>query len=334
VRVVLFHPVRLPPRNYGGIERVVLWLAEALRDLGHEVHLAALEGSRLPEGVRLIPIPVSDRSARSLYGRVPSGVDILHLHSPVDPALAEELQEKLGVPNLTTIHGNGKPGERFSKNTVFLSRDHADRHGSSRFVHNGVNPVEFKIARKKRKGAPIFLSKTGWKVKNLAGAIRIADQAKMRLTITGGYRPFHLLLKTAFSPHEWVGPVSGGLKATLLAQASSLLFPVKWPEPFGLVMVESMLSGTPVVAHGIGSVPEVVGDWGGYVLPRLPDLDQLTESASTPEQVMQEWVEALRSVEGMSPEGLRSAAIERFSHHKMAEAYLALYREISKGGGW
>ncbi|MBC7387274.1 MAG: glycosyltransferase [Cryobacterium sp.] len=312
MKVVLFHPVHLPPRDYGGVERVVLWLAEALRDLGHEVHLAALEGSVPPIGVELLTIKATQKSAADLPAILPDGVEVIHFHAPPE----KEFYELCSVPSLVTIHGNGKPGEVFPRNSVFLSEDHALRHGHRTFIYNGANPAEFHVAEKKS-GHPLFLSKTSWKVKNLSGAIRIARCAGMPLTIAGGYRPFNLFIRDLFSKNAWVGSVAGRRKADCLAQASSLLFPVQWPEPFGLVMIEAMLSGAPVVASRIGSTPEVVGDFGGV----------LVEPTAQP----QEWAAALRSVEKFDPIKLRERAIQKFSHHAMAASYLSLYKKVIQG---
>ncbi len=313
MKIVLFHPVHLPPADYGGVERVVLWLAEGLRDLGHSVWIAAREGSRLPAGVNLISIPKEEHSAESLLARLPPGTDIVHFQAPPE----EGFLRRAAVPSVTTIHGNGKPGEVFPKNTVFLSRDHASRHGRSAYVHNGVNPGEFHLSAAKRKNSPLFLSKTSWRVKNLAGALRIADHAKQRLTVAGGHRPIGLHLRTFFSKHTWAGPVAGEKKSRLLADASALLFPVIWPEPFGLVMVEALLSGTPVVGSRLGSIPEVLGDFGGAVLdPTAP---------------LEAWAEALREVQKLEPERLRETAIKRYSNLRMAADYVRIYGRVQQG---
>jgi glycosyltransferase involved in cell wall biosynthesis len=323
LKILIFHPVPLPPKNYGGVERVVLWLAEGLRDEGHHVTVAALEGSTLPRGVTLLPIQPGARSAEDLARMIPTGTDVVHFQAP--PEAGYFING--APPAVTTIHGNGKPGEIFPKNTVFLSRDHASRHGRSTFVYNGINPEEFALAGDlgtgKKKGAPLFLSKTTLRTKNLAGAMRIASHAKMPLTIAGGNRPIGLRLKSLFAGNPWLGPVSGEVKARLLAEASALLFPVVWDEPFGLVMVEAMLSGTPVVGTRKGSVPEVVGETGGITLDLPKD--------ESDQDGLERWAEALRASEKMAPEALRDQAIRRFSHHQMAQSYLDVYKRVIQG---
>lgn len=316
MKILLFHPVHLPPADYGGVERVVLWLAQGLRDLGHSVWIAALEGSKLPPGIELIPISPMEKSAEHLLGRLPEGVDIVHFQAPPEAAFLE----RSDVASVTTIHGNGKLGEVFPQNTVFLSRDHASRHQRKTYVYNGVDPSEFRLSPKKKRSAPLFLSKTSWKVKNLRGAVRIAEHAGVGLTIAGGYRPLDLWARSLFSAHEWVGPVSGEFKARLLSEASALLFPVTWSEPFGLVMIEALLSGTPVVGSRMGSVPEILSDFGGIALEPI-----------SRESSLDSWAQALRDVEKLDPALLRETAIQRFSHLRMAEAYLQVYKRVQNG---
>lgn len=323
MKILLFHPVSLPPKNYGGVERVVTWLAEGLRDFGHHVTVAALEGSRLPRGVALLPVAAGDRSAARLIHRLPRGIEVVHFQAPPEAGYFQSG----APPSVTTIHGNGKPGETFSRTTVFLSRDHAVRHGSGAFVYNGVNPEEFALAGAlgvhKLKDSPLFLSKTSLRTKNLAGAMRIARKADMDLVVAGGNRPFGLRMLALLQGSRWVGPVDGREKAKILAAASALLFPVVWEEPFGLVMVEAMLSGTPVVGAHRGSVPEIVGGSGGLVLP-LPRDEEDEEGYSR-------WRDALRASQKLDPATLRKEAIERFSHHRMAESYIEVYKRVIRG---
>ncbi len=302
---------------------MVWWLAEALRDFGHSVTIGALEGSTLPKGVELLPIPADQRSAAHLLKRIPPGTEIVHFHAPPE----KEFAERANVPMLTTIHGNGKPGEKFSGTTVFLSKDHATRHGRETYVYNGVNPDEFHLggrASAKRRSRPLFLSKTSLRTKNLRGAMRIAKHAGMKLTIAGGNRPVGLRLQALLAGYEWRGPVTGRLKAALLSEASSLLFPVSWPEPFGLVMVEAMLSGTPVVASRWGSVPEIVD-------PAVGRIVELQPSGIPQGAELDLWAAALRDAENLDPKAVRAHAVERFSHLRMAESYLEVYKRVIRG---
>jgi glycosyltransferase involved in cell wall biosynthesis len=312
VKVVIHHPVLLPPKDYGGVERVVLWLSQALIDLGHEVFVAALEGSRLPPGVHLISIGSHELSAIQFLKKIPKGVDVVHFMAPPEPSVWDQLP----CAGILTIHGNGKKGEMFPPNTVFLTSDHAKRHGRKVFVWNGINPSEY-IYREKSYASdqPLFLSKTSWKVKNLSGAILFASQAKKILKIAGGNRPYGLRFKAWLLGHQWEGPVSGQKKAELLSQASTLLFPVIWPEPFGLVVIESLMSGTPVIASPDGSLPEILGDCGILADPR----DE------------QAWVGAIQKVTQISRKKCRERALTYFTHQHMAKNYLKLYQQVVDG---
>lgn len=325
MRICLFHPKLLPPRDYGGVERVVLWLARGLIERGHEVWVAALEGSLLPPGARLLAMPANAK-ATDLKFHLPVGIDVVHWMAPPEANAAEELP----CTSLLTVHGNGKPGERFPVNTVFLSRDHARRHGAEAFVYNGIDPAEYRfLPDAQKENRLLFLSKTSWRVKNIRGALYICSQAGAQIQIAGGNRPWALRLRAAFSARQsWIGPVSGLQKAELLSSARALLFPVLWPEPFGLVVIESLMSGTPVLASNHGSLPELVTPETGVLLP-VP---------STP-QGERAWIDEVRRVvsQGVtgtprwSAEACRARALAHFHYLKMAEGYETAYKRIIAG---
>lgn len=323
MKICLFHPKRLPPHDYGGVERVVLWLAQGLLERGHEVWVAALAGSRLPPGIGLIEMP-SDAKASDLKGRLPRGIDVVHWMAPPEAGASEDLP----CASLLTVHGNGKSGERFPLNTVFLSRDHARRHGGVAFVYNGIDPAEYHfVSERGKSNRLLFLSKTSWRVKNLSGAVRICAQAGASLQIAGGNRPWSLRLRAAFSPRlDWAGPVSGQRKADLLSGARAFLFPVIWPEPFGLVVVEAMMSGTPVLASRQGSLPELV----------TPETGALLEIPVTREGE-RAWVEEVGRIAHSGAqtrwkaEACRERAMTHFHYLKMAEGYENAYKRITAG---
>lgn len=313
MRILIFHPVHLPARHYGGTERVVIWLARALAEIGHEVYVAALEGSQLPSAIRSVLIP-AEQTALGLASRLfPANLDVVHLMAP---ASQEEI-DGLDAPYVMTIHGNGKSGEKFFENTVFLSQDHARRHHSSCFVYNGLDPQEYRFNSQSRSGAYLFLSKTSWRVKNLAGAMKRCRRAKVPLWIAGGERPWLLRAVAHWTPGmEWLGSVGGDQKADVLSRARALLFPVLWNEPFGLVVVEALLSGTPVIAHSRGSMVELINDRVGAL---LEDSDEA-------------WIELLkRSDLPWKPLDCRQWAEEKFHYHRMARDYVELYQKVMQG---
>ena len=149
MHIALYHDALIPPQKYGGTERVLYWLAKGLVGLGHQVSLIAQAGSHIP-GTRLIPF---NRKENPFWENlIPPDVDLIHLWATPSPSL------KLKKPLLVTIEGNGQPQERFHSNTVFVSRKHADLHGSHYFVHNGLDPSEFE-SDENRENYLIFLAK-------------------------------------------------------------------------------------------------------------------------------------------------------------------------------
>lgn len=311
MKVLLFHPVRLPPNGYGGTERVVWWLAQGLRDSGHEVTVAALEGSELPRGVKLFPVSEHRKSAEILLGKLPQGIEVVHFHAPPENGV----MEKLGCPSIVTVHGNGTGGEKFPKNTVFISKNHAQRHHAQAFVYNGVDPSEFRFESVKNDHL-LFLAKTSWKVKNLSGAVNAVLQTGRKLEIAGGSRPYSLRALSAVHPRlKWLGSIDSEKKRQALASASALFFPVLWDEPFGLVVIEALLSGTPVIGSKRGSLPELVTTDVGFLSNEPMD-----------------WVETLNSARfSWDPAACRDRAMKYFHFHRMTEGYLSVYQRVIRG---
>ena len=317
MKILIFHPSLLPPKNYGGTERVVLWLTKGLVELGHEVWVGAYEGSILPAGAKLLVIDPRKNSAKDLKDmKVPNGVELIHFMAP----LSHQEWEGLRHPAVVTVHGNGKSGERFPKNTVFLSQDHARRHGGTAYIYNGIDPAEYRFEPQLKEDWFLFLSKTSWRVKNLEGAIRICRKAKVPLRIAGGSRPYLTHLKTLLMPGlQWLGPVNGARKAQYLARARALIFPVLWPEPFGLVVAEALVSGTPVLGTRHGSLPELVPSDVGALLGDSEDVDG-------------EWLGLLKTGDlKWDPARCRDWALRKFHYKRMAEDYERVYRRVIAG---
>lgn len=314
MRVALFHPRRLPPLDYGGIERVVLWLCKGLVQRGHEVFVAALAGSELPKGARLIDMRSEASTALDLLSRLPPGVELVHFMAPPLP----EAWQRLPCPGVLTVHGNGRPKEIFPLNSIFLSQNHARRHGATAYVYNGIDPNDY-LYEPSRKGKwNLFLSKTSWKVKNVRAAIRLCARARVPLRVAGGSRPWLDRFRVHLHPQmTWEGPVGDQAKALLLTEARALLFPVQWEEPFGLVVVEALMSGTPVLASSRGSLPELIPSRVGA----LP-------------QTEEEWIDLLqRPTLPWDPEACREWALEKFHFGKMAEEYERMYKKAIQGMG-
>lgn len=294
MHVALYFHGRLPVRGYGGTQRVVVWLARGLAELGHRVTLLAPAGSKVPEA-DLVAIEPADlrRPQFDLTPLVPDSVEILHAHAP--------LRTLPRRPHLFTLHGNLGPHRTPLPNTIFLSADHARRHGSRAFVYNGVDPSEYVFGAAKE-DYDLFLGRLH-SIKGYRWAMEGARRAGHNLVIAGGWRPsFRRSLRFA-------GSVDGERKAKLLAGAACLWMPALWDEPFGLTLVEAMMSGTPVLGTRRGALPEVVTEEVGALGDTLEDLVHLRAAIGT-----------------RDPAACRAYAIRWFSHRIMAEEYLRVYR--------
>lgn len=308
MHIVLHHDATVPPRKYGGTERIVFWLAKGLVELGHEATLLVRKGSVLPagspNGLHLVPLDPAQPSGED---RIPKGADILHLSAtPSSPPK---------LPFIVTIHGNGRPGETFHPNTVFLSRAHAANHGSDTFVYNGIDPEEYPCDLE-RNDSLVFLAKASWKVKNLHGAIETARLAGLPLEVLGSrdwLKGLHRLLPR-FGGVRYHGMVNDEEKRRILRKARALLFPVRWAEPFGIAVTEALASGCAVFGTPYGSLPEIV----------TPEVGLLSTSAR----------ELARAVGkgGYSPERCRARVFQGFTHRQMAESYLRIYERVLTNG--
>ena len=309
MKIVVFHPVTLPVLHYGGTERVVMWLVQSLHKMGHKTAVFAAPGSKMPEGIDCI----TDRA--ELLRRAPE-FDVLHGFSKPD----DEIIAAFGGRFLVTIEGNGQLGEKFHPNTVFVSRNHARRHGASVYVYNGLDIGELKISTLERPNRFLFLSKTSWRVKNLKGAVRLLSQYGQNFWIAGGDRPYwvraYVWLKRLFGADwRWVGSVNQKMKAEFLVSGKAMVFPILWNEPFGIVITESLSCGTPVLAHPHGSVEELL-EFSPQCLMRNE----------------QDWKEALTGIRKLpTPQECRAWVEAHFTQEKMAENYLKLYEKVNAG---
>lgn len=311
MHIAIYHPGLIPPPNYGGTERVLHALTKGLLKLGHQVTLIAQVGSSV-EGAQIVPCPTY--APEDWENWIPKDADLVHFS-----ATPHVLPKK---PFLITIHGNGKPKESFHSNTVFLSKKHAENHGAKYFVYNGIDPDDY-TAEPEREPYLVFLAKAEWRVKNLQGAVKVAKGAKLPIHVMGN-RAWPISLKEIWRwGQDWIpgsrkivyhGMVSDPEKVSLLRSAKTLLFPVRWHEPFGLAVLEALASGCPVFGTPYGSLPEII----------TPEVGLFSANS-------QDWIRALNEKK-FDPEVCRKRVLEKFTHLEMAKNYVALYEEILKNG--
>jgi glycosyltransferase involved in cell wall biosynthesis len=302
MHVVVASHHRLPVEGYGGPQRVVVALVRGLAALGHKVTVLAQPGTRVAEAAKIVEVAprVLKNNGGDITPLIPRDADIVHAHFPV-----KRLPKN--APFVQTLHGNWKPGTPLPPNTIFLSGDHAKRHGSDVFVYNGLDPAEY-IFRRRKEQWDLFLGKLH-SDRGYHWAIDAAKHTGRRLIVAGGWRPsFTGVIK-------YVGEVDGNRKAVLLARARCLWMPAQWDEPFGLPTIEALLSGTPVVGTRRGALPEIV----------TPDVGVLRDK-------MDELIAAMDSVGSLDPQACRARAERHFTHLVMAEAYVRMYQTMVRDG--
>jgi glycosyltransferase involved in cell wall biosynthesis len=190
---------------------------------------------------------------------------------------------------------------------VALSQDHARRSGARAYVYNGLDPADYRFQAVKD-DYDLFLGRHHT-AKGLSWAVEGARRAGRRLVVAGTWRTL---------PRPGVrilGRVGGARKRGLLAGAACLWMPARWDEPFGLTLIEALVSGTPVLGTRRGALPEIVS----------PDTGLLGDSVN-------ELVSLRPAIGSLDPEACRARVLSLFTHRIMAEGYLALYREVVETG--
>ena len=310
MNVLLMHHATLPVLKYGGTERVVWCLGKELARLGHQVTLLVGPGSTCPFARTLTWDP-----DRPLRDQVPDDVDLVHTFQvPLD---MKGFTEGLRQPHVVTLEGFGSRYTELDPNTVFVSRHHASRFGSECFVYNGIDWEEYgDPALSAPRTYVHFLGDAGWRVKNVKGAIRVARKAGETLHVLGGFRlnfrmGFRLTLSPGVKFHGWVG---GEEKLRLLRGSKAMVFPVRWHEPFGIAITESLFYGCPVFATPYGSLPELVTEEFGF----------LSDDASA-------LAAALRDSGRYDRRRCHEYARDRFGSRPMAVAYVEKYEQVLAG---
>lgn len=327
----------VPPKLYGGTERVVHWLTEELVALGHDVTLFAsgdscTSGRLWPMWDRAIRLDGSVRDPNALHIVMLEHVrqhaaefDFLHFHLDYYPF---SLFSRQSTPFVTTLHGRLDLPEHQPVFSLFssipvISISNAQRRpvpqaGWVRTVYHGL-PEQLLQPMPVKPSYLAFLGRIAPE-KGVTSAIRIAERCGLPIKIAAkidqadvdyyqaNVRPLMGL------PHvEFIGEISDNDKAEFLSGALALLMPICWPEPFGLVIIESMACGTPVIAFNRGSVPEIVEDGlTGYIVE-----DELSAIA------------AVHRVPLLSRDGVRRRFEERFTARRMATDYLSVYRSLT-----
>ena len=343
LRIALIPPLwtPVPPKTYGGIELMVHLLTESLVALGHDVTLFGTADSQTT--ARLQPVCernmldfmaateacVYEAYANAAAARVlarASEFDVLHFHIGMHWLPFATLTE---TRSLFTLHTFPSYDDRWLAGNFpavplnAISRYQADQvtAATSRVlpvVYNGCDFSKFDFYNEPGQYLA-FLGRMSHD-KNPLDAIRIAQRAGMPIILAGQpqqkkeeqYFQEHILPLIDGDRVRYIGPVNHEQKNDLLRNAAALLFPIQWPEPFGLVMIEAMACGTPVLGHALGSVAEVIDP--GLTGHHATNIDEMHE--------------LLPATLALDRRVVRQHAESRFSVSRMVEEYVALYRTL------
>jgi len=335
MRIAVVAPVwfPVPPTGYGGIELVVSLLADGLADSGHDVTLFASGGSvTKAKLISPMPEPPDPRElgnawydgyhALSAYMQM-DGFDVVHDHAGIVGPICGAMLK--GTPPVAhTLHGPWTPQTRlfYSKAAQYVhlvaisdaQRSDNDDLPYIGTVHNGIDLSSYPF-REQKEDVLVYIGRAN-PDKGPKEAIQIARRAGL---------PLQMLLKRSEQPEreyfeheiepllssdiELFENVSHEQKVDMLGRACAMIFPIRWPEPFGLVMVEAMACGTPVVTTNWGAAPELVAD-GVTGFRRDGDDDLVT---------------AIGMARELSPAACRSRVEELFSAQAMVRGYEAVY---------
>jgi glycosyltransferase involved in cell wall biosynthesis len=328
----------VPPRKYGGTERVVHWLTEALVAMGHDVTLFATAESRT--SAKLAPMRAkAERFVRNFeYNNAPYAAmiervarraqdfDVLHFHIDFHPFSVFSRQS---VPFLTTLHGRLDQAwvpdiYNLFPTVPLVSISDSHRRpmphlGWAGTVLHGMPADLLRPAGDGKGGYFAFLGRISPE-KGIVEAIDIARACGLKLKVAAKIGEEDLpyyeqvvapLLGT--DAVEYIGEIDDGQKPEFLSNARAMLFPIDWPEPFGLVMIEAMACGCPVIARRRGSVPEVIEDGlTGFVVE---------DTAGA--------IAAGARLDELSRPAIRARFEQRWTARRMAEDYVAIYRRLA-----
>ncbi len=338
----------VPPKKYGGIERIVAFLCNGLIERGHSVSLFASPGSKTKAKLYSVyPKPLTEaglswsnpiwnlRNLSLAYEMASEGeFDIVHCHLDLWGLFFQNLVK---VPTVHTMHNpmyrdnaDASKDDRLrlfnqlkkTTNLVFISKSAkklsmAKGFRTAKVIYNGIDLSHFKF---NPKGGDHFI----WiarvnKHKGIENAIAAAEKLKVRLLIAGRIDPTQeKYFNTAIKPHlnkkiQYVGELSEDQLSDFYGSAKALLYPIEWDEPFGLVVAEAMACGTPVIAYRRGSMPELI---------------EHKKTGFVTDSNIESLIVAMKKVEQINRDYVRKRVEQKFSKERMVLEYEKFYYKL------
>jgi glycosyltransferase involved in cell wall biosynthesis len=334
--------VSVPPRHYGGTELVVHELVEGLLDLGHDVTLFATGDSRTRAPLRSLYPKAHwppegfielNHCSWALREIAEGGFDLIHAHSAAALALGRLVPDTPLVYTLHHVHETAlSEYYRHFPEVAFvaISEDQARRESGAQqvtVIHHGLDPARYRWTE--RPGSYVCFIGRFAREKGPHTAIDAASLAGVPIRMAGeahppdrDYASTHVEPRLQAQHVTSLGCIGTDQKVPLLRDARALLAPIDWNEPFGLTLIEAMLSGCPVVAFGLGSIPELIEPGvTGFIASSLEDMARLIRPGGP--------------VDRLDRRVIRTVAARRFNHRRMAAEYEDLYcaRAPLAGGG-
>lgn len=328
----------IPPKKYGGSERIISFLTEEFTRRGHKVTLFASGDSKTT--AKLVPLVKKgvfslgekweaywwNNLVHSAAFEKAEEFDIIHCHWGIMGAYFQRLVKTAVVH---TMHNIPKESHlrwdvfKYYKddlNLIFISESERKnaplRFKNSWVVYNGIDISPFRF-NPKPKNHFVWIARV-CPAKGIENAIKIAKKTGIKLLLAGQIQPhYQEYFKTVIKPQldskiKYIGEISQKELSRFYGEAKACLYPIEWEEPFGLVMAESMACGTPVIAFNRGAVPEVIEDGKtGFVVKNIPEA-----------------IKAMKKLNQIDRKVCRERVEENFSIKKMVDDYEKVYHEI------
>ena len=303
-----------PDPDEGGASRILADLVSAQRSAHHRVTVMTSASVTDHDGVN---IQLGTNSFDTVSSFVEfSGIDIVHLHA--HEKHFRDILEKLGIPSVFHMHGDHHGSPSNIKNCIYVSKSHANRHGAKTFVYNGLNVADYQF-----EACPgsdlVFLGKVRRSRKGADTAVAVSKATGYPLRLIGG--------RKLSIPETWIplnprvkalGILSGQEKISALRRGRALLFPIRWEEPFGLVLIEAMACGVPVIAFDRGAVSEIVVDGKtGFIVDDFQGM-----------------CSAVERIDEIDREVCRQHVIDHFSIDRTVKGVELLYQKAIAGETW